>query len=249
MKTIVALSAFSLLAGCLDSGLTTGTTESHVETQNRLSSNRLSSNRLSSNRLSSNRLSSNRLSSNGLSAGSTDAEALAAEDGGLELLTYMVSCALPEGESLEVAGTTLPGSIGLAPGWLDRGMTETEQRWLSACLYARVNYFGVTVHLSMRGASDALAADSAEQAAYPLYEGAFWGNLFTDTASEHSCISAYKATDPQVSTMPLRKCTVVDASTGKTFCGYDSAGTCESACSGDTCGGEGQVINVYLEAP
>ncbi len=248
MKNLLAITLCGLLGACaVDEQL--GSTESHVESANRLAVNRLAVNRLAVNRLAVNRLAVNRLAVNGLSQASPDAEALAAQDGGLELLTYMVSCALPEGESLAVAGQTLSGSIGLAPQWLDAGLDATSRRWLTACLLARVNYFGVSVHLSIRGNNAALATSAEESAAYTLYEGAFFGDLFGDVADKRSCISAFKATAPQISTMPLRECTVTDFWTGRTRCDFTPTGVCEDVCSGAQCAGQSEVVHVYLETP
>jgi hypothetical protein len=248
MKTLCLLAV--VVAGCAASDPTLGTTESHVETQNRLATNRLATNRLAT----------NRLATNGLSEVSSidDLKAMASDEGGRELLTYMMSCALPEGQSLSVetdSGTyTFDGLIGLAPDWLTSPLSTEDARWVSACLLARVNYYGVTVHISMRGDSPALAITPEEGADYPLYEGAFWGNLFVDGPQDkNACISAYKATDPQVGSMPLRQCTVPTGD-GTTWCDFTAAGTCEEVCSGvnggngfETCAGAGQVINVYLQ--
>jgi hypothetical protein len=250
MKIISSLALCGLLGACAGEQLELGSTESHIESQNRLAVNRLAVNRLAVNRLAVNRLAVNRLAVNGMAQASADAEALAAEEGGLELLAYMVSCALPEGETLAVAGEELHGSLGLAPAWLDDGLDLSGRRWVSACLLARVNYFGVEVHLSLRGATDALTASAEEQAAYGLYEGAFWGDLFSnETAQKSSCSSALKASGSQAGTLPLRECTVTDVATGLTRCDFTPAGVCENVCSGASCGGESEVIHVYLATP
>jgi hypothetical protein len=248
MKIITTIAVCGLLGACAGEP-NLGSTESHVESSNRLAVNRLAVNRLAVNRLAVNRLAVNRLAVNGMAEASADAEALAAEEGGLELLTYMVSCALPEGETLAVAGEELHGWLGVAPNWLDEGLDLSGQRWLTACLLARVNYYGVEVRLSMRGANDALGTTAEERDAYSVYEGAFWGNLFGETADKSSCTSAYKATAPQVGTLPLRECTVTDAATGLTRCDFTPAGTCEDICEGTQCAGASEVISVYLENP
>lgn len=226
-----------------------GTTESHVEAENRLATNRLATNRLATNRLATNSLSS--------TAALADLTTMASDDGGRELLTYMVSCALPAGANLEVstdAGVyTFEGLLGLAPTWLDTPLSLTDRRWVSACLLARVNYYGVSVHLSMRGDTPALATTNDEIAAYPLYEGAFWGDLFgSGDQVKNACISRFKSHDPQIADLPLRQCTV-PTGTGSTWCDFTAAGVCEDICSSAagtngyaTCAGETEVINVYL---
>src|SRR5262249_21384694 len=62
------------------------------------------------------------------------------------LLTYLVRCALPEDVAVYAQHGpdrfTFPGRLGLAPRWLYEAMTPSEERWVSACLLAHVNYFG-----------------------------------------------------------------------------------------------------------
>src|SRR6185312_10309882 len=63
-----------------------------------------------------------------------DAAELAASEGGREFLTYLIACALDEdqGAFVVVDGVRhdFRGSFGIAPQWLDRPLTEIEQRWL-----------------------------------------------------------------------------------------------------------------------
>lgn len=73
--------------------------------------------------------------------------------------------------------------MGLAPDWLHRPLTEDEQRWVSACLLARTNYFGVEVQISLRAdhsPSPALQTTDEERHEFTLHEGDFFGNLFAD---------------------------------------------------------------------
>jgi hypothetical protein len=151
-----------------------GTSEEAV-----VSTNRLSMNRLSMNRLSMNGLSMSRLSPDGLNLAATD---LLLDDAGRELLRYVVRCALPEGQTL--VGTsgsttyTFDGLIGLAPNWLYRSLTESEQRWVSACLLAHVNGYGVEVSVSLRGNNPTLVTNDDERVAYRTEEVSFFGNVF-----------------------------------------------------------------------
>ncbi|WP_437632247.1 hypothetical protein [Sorangium sp. So ce854] len=144
-----------------------------------VSSNRLSMNRLSMNRLSMNGLSMSRLSADGRKLATTD---LLLDEDGRELLRYTIGCALPEGKSLvgTVGSTTyrFDGRIGLAPDWLRGPLPEKSQRWITACLLAHVNGYGVEVAISLRGGHPALAADSAERRAYQQEEISFFGNVF-----------------------------------------------------------------------
>jgi hypothetical protein len=246
MKTLVLA---MIVGGCVTPDPSVGTSESHVEADNRLATNRLATNRLATNRLATNGLSS--------ASAATDLTTMASDEGGRELLTYMVSCALPAGASIDVTTSsgvyTFQGLLGLAPSWLNAPLSVTDRRWVSACLLARVNYYGVSVHLSMRGNTPALATSYDEIAGYPLYEGAFWGDLFGDRDQRKTaCESRFKSRDPQIADVPLRQCTV-PTGTGLTWCDFTAAGTCEDVCgavSGTagyaSCAGATEVINVFL---
>jgi len=217
-------------------------------------------NRLAANRLAANRLAANKLAGATLSTASVDLQTMAATSDGLELLSYMFSCAEPPGVSLTVNGTVLTGGVGLAPDWTTRPLTASERKWVSACLLARVNYYGVSVQLSLRGEASALAISTEERTDFTLVEGAFWGDVFTGEEPQvmHACPTAFKASDPQMSTLPLRQCAVPSSTTpAQTWCGFTAHATCESACSNQAssdkfwnCDGSGsEVITVSLARP
>ena len=95
-------------------------------------------------------------------------------------LTYLVRCALPEDIALYAQqGTerfTFRGSMGLAPRWQYEAMTPSEERWVSACLLAHVNYFGKHVLVSMRATTPpvpVLEASDEEQQTFSIFEGGF----------------------------------------------------------------------------
>lgn len=220
-----------------------GSTESHVESQNRISLNRISLNRISLNRISLNGLTS-------LGGASTMLDTADNRD----VVKYLVECALPEGSSVTLSdanGTyTFDGAIGLAPGWATTAPSASEKRWVSACLLARTNAYGVSVSISMRGSNAALGVDSAEAAAYGLREGAFWGDVFGDEFDANACPGPLKLADSQLSTLPLRACTV-SADGLHTTCGHEYAGPCASACTDDSgnytsCAGVAEVITTYV---
>jgi hypothetical protein len=225
------------------------------ETTNRLASNRLASNRLASNRLASNRLASNRLASNGLvetrlQANSETADMLNTADG-REVYSYIVSCALPEGTTIEAdvpgADDTAPpntiyscnkehcvfsGSVGLAKHWIDRRLDQKGQRWVTACLLARVNHYGVTEIISMRGVAPELSVSPEEAEQYSLQEGAFYGNLFGDGDGPldwNACRGKDKAESPDKAGLELRACAEPDPNDPThTMCGFKYAGDCGS---------------------
>ena len=107
---------------------------------------------------------------------------LAAHPAGLEHIEYLALCALDEGSALEVeiAGEThqLPGLFGLAPGWVTAPCEGSCQRWLSACLLAHANAYGVSVTVSLRGDHPGLTWDEEIEAEFTLQEAAFYGNVF-----------------------------------------------------------------------
>jgi hypothetical protein len=181
MRMVCLATAFAL-AGCVVDDLDTSETDDAV----------LTTNRLAANRLAANRLAANRLAANSLSAAALTAGSLIETADGREVFSYIVSCALPAGTSVTVKDSlnnsyTFPGEIGLAPGWQTATPSVADRHWVTACLLARTNYYGVTVQLSMRGSHPALATTSTETNTYKVAEGAFYGDLFATTQSWYAC--------------------------------------------------------------
>jgi hypothetical protein len=174
----------------------------------------------------------------------------------LQFLNYTVSCALGVNQSLTIPlhpPVVLVGSLGLASSWDQRKMNTADQEAVSACLAARVNYFGVHVEISIRGKSlDPPSADEITE--YHLQEGAFWGNIFADHPQMFACANE---TNLQNSYLSLRFCStgfpIPDEST--ISCGpIRHVGTCDSVCQVDparpdqykVCLGSQQVLSVFL---
>jgi len=109
---------------------------------------------------------------------------LLADAEGRELLTYIVSCALPEGTTIVAEHPTTHdpleffGGLGLAAEWEDQPLDQAGRGWVSACLLARVNANDVTVPISLRGPHAQLDTTAAERADWTLEEGAFYGDVF-----------------------------------------------------------------------
>ncbi|MGE0403459.1 MAG: hypothetical protein AB7T06_42535 [Kofleriaceae bacterium] len=242
MRTSI-LAALVFAGGCVTEAPELGSTESHVE----------SANRIALNRIALNRIALNRIALNGLTTlGGADTMLDTAEN--RDVVGYLVQCALPEGSSITLSdanGTyTFDGAIGLAPGWASGAPSASEKRWVSACLLARTNAYGVSVAISLRGPNAALTVDATEASAYGLREGAFWGDVFGDTLDANACPGPLKLADSQASTLPLRACTV-SADGVTTTCGHDYAGACASACGDDSgnytgCAGVTEVITTYV---
>ncbi|MBS1118166.1 MAG: Alpha-tubulin suppressor and related protein-like protein [Deltaproteobacteria bacterium] len=169
-----------------------------------------------------------------------------------QVLRYLVECALPGGRSITYNDelervVTLAGGLGLAPEWETGAPTAAGQRYVSACLAARTNAAGQTVRLSLRAPAMAVASDT-ERASYTWNEGAFWGDLFSDTPSIKTCVG-------QGNGVAGRLCTVDGT------CGFTSVGQCskttvcavQSATDGayTRCGGVSsplteEVVTTYL---
>jgi hypothetical protein len=143
-----------------------------------------------------------------------------------ELVSYLVSCALPEGDSItyEIKGKkyTFAGDLGVAPEWKRERCDGSCQRWVSACMLARVNAKGEHVEISMRGANDGLALEKGERKDFTQLEGAYWGNLFTHDQPLFACY-------PRATPALTRVC-----GDSLSDCPMDVSGPCEDACRSST---------------
>jgi hypothetical protein len=164
-------------------------TEQAVESTNRMSLNRMSLNRMSLNGLSAATLSPDGQSLTGTSLLSTQE--------GRELLRYIVRCALPPGEALKASygGVTyqFQGAIGLASDWLSSPLSLSGQRWMTACLLAHANGYGMEVPISLRGFHPALQATEEELDTFTVEEATYYGNIFVTGGS--SIVTTYQGDD------------------------------------------------------
>ncbi|APR88029.1 ppe family protein [Minicystis rosea] len=198
-----------------------GEAQGAVTADNALSPNALSPNALSPNALSPNALSPNALSPNALSPNALSPNGLAtlldpSPSGDLwrSLIKYTVGCAYAPSQSFSFSWTDAKGNVrnevyqgilGLAPSWSTGPLDVGSQRLVSACLAARLNYYGVTVELSLRADVDVLEENTSfyELGVFNRIEGAFWGNLFSETPYIHAC---YKAENVEHSRFRMRDC-------------------------------------------
>ena len=116
-----------------------------------------------------------------------------------EVYSYIIRCALPFELTIQAAAPGVPdtgppdtaytctdgtwyfqGSLGLAEYWIDHKLAPKDQRWISACLFARVNLFVTAESISLRGPHDSLTVGLDETELYNVAEGAFYGNIFSD---------------------------------------------------------------------
>lgn len=106
-----------------------------------------------------------------------------------EFMHYLVGCALEPGQQVEYRDQILggiydnkwEGSLGLCPDWYTGSADQNCQEVVSACLLSRVNAFGISVELSLRGHDahgNRIPLDVKELTDFPWREGAFYGDVF-----------------------------------------------------------------------
>jgi hypothetical protein len=169
----------------------------------------------------------NAITSNAITSNAITSNALKDPNARL-LFKYIVSCALPPTMHVDLTidnvDYSFPGEIGLTPKWGIPGgvCTETCQRWVSACVLARVDYLGAKVDISLRGPHANLATSLAERAAFTVREGVYYGNIFRDPAEQerYACVAPGRKGLPRVCGPTLDGCIV------------DATGWCNNTCGG-----------------
>lgn len=167
---------------------------------------------------------------------------LVASEPGREVLSFIVGCALPGTVAVQatVADTTFEfyGEAGMAPGWIDGPLDMIQQRWVSACMFARMNAHEVALAVSMRGPHPSLGTDVDERDAFTLQEGAFFGNYFTPRGQPiewYACRGSDQAAGDH-GDLQFRQCAEPDpARAGLTKCGFNYAGECGQAALSRAC--------------
>lgn len=229
------MTAFFLAAmatGCVGEPDVSTRTQGVLEV-NKITVNKITVNRVQLNKITVNKITVNKITVNGYSLNQVAAGELLSTEDGRELLTYAIQCAIPSGITIigKHQGVTyeFAGDIGLAPRWLDRPLRETDQRWLSACLLSRVNFFGVSVPISLRGPHASLKVTEPEADEYSVEEATFYGNIFTPL-DEPMLWNACRGRGEAVSEsgdLDLRDCAEPDPNNpGKTMCGFTYVGDC-----------------------
>lgn len=193
------------------------------------------------NRASANRIAAHPLADAQGRVSASAAEMLTTPDGP-QLLSFIIACALPADTTLlaDVGNNTLEflGDNGLAPQWQSGPLDLAGQRWVSACLFSRVNARDVTIPISMRGPLPVLDASDDEREIWELEEGAFYGNMFVPPDQPlpwFACRGKAQASGgPDL--FPNRICAKPDpAKPGFTRCGFVFAGDCGSFAVNPTC--------------
>ena len=157
---------------------------------------------------------------------------LTSSQDGQALLTDVVRCALPTGESASFpteggSDLVLPGLLGLAPAWSVGPIGVTDQRFVTACLMAHVNGREVPFPISVRSARR--NADQIESLTFPAEEMAVYGNLFAPDGEVFACFgeavsqtlgSSGGISDAVPNYLDFRFCSI-DAE-----CGFNLVGAC-----------------------
>jgi len=165
-----------------------------------------------------------------------------------QILRYAAGCALDSSQSFDFTwvdalsvthSESYVGSLGLATAWAARPLTVAEDLWISACLIARVNWYGLPVMISMRGSHSQLDhTDALEVQFYSSQEGAFWGTLFGSSPAVYSC---HYGANILTSRSKNRDCAAghYDALNGVQNCGIiNIVGDCSTYCSSMTATGK-----------
>lgn len=227
--SVLGIASVSLLIGCAGEEPSLQEFEQQAIALNRIALNGIVANRVAATAIAENPLAVGR--SESILQANPVSDPLLRTAEGREYLAYIVSCAMPAGTVLEtVSGEerySFGGSIGLAPGWEHRAMTESEKRWVSACLLARVNAYGISVAVSMRGDHASLLPTDGEREAFGQSEGAFYGNVFSaaeDRMEMFACRGAAQAAG-EGGGLVHRDC-AEPAANGLTVCGFRYVGDC-----------------------
>ena len=244
MRTVsfIALATVSLFAACAaDEPMLSSAPQGLISPNgislngislNGVSLNGISVNRITANRITANRITANRITANRLSLNLSSARGLLATTEGRELLGFLISCAIPEDQTLvaDFKGNhyEFPGGLGLAPDWAEHPLDQRGQRWVSACMFARVNVNDVSVLISLRGPNKALATSAEERAGWPVQEGAFYGDMFRPLDKPILWIACSgEGQGTGAGGLVSRDCAKPDpAHPGLTLCGFTYAGPC-----------------------
>jgi hypothetical protein len=142
-----------------------------------------------------------------------------------EVLTYIVSCALPADAhiELEIEGDTydFDGQLGLAPEWgEDGGSCDADcKEWVSACVVARLDYTGESVMISVRGDHDALTPSPKELKQYKHREATYYGNIFSPSQKIFACLPSGQTSIPRVCGPSFDDCIVEVQGNCEDLCG------------------------------
>lgn len=153
------------------------------------------------------------------------------------LLGFITECALRKDQFLITQNDDFTfefyGRLGIAPTWngFSGSLTATEQRWVSSCVLARVNYFGTPVPFNLRTdkkSSLYTPVTEAELDEFPYYEGGYFGNIFQSTQKKYVC----QGDAPKTLLVGKNRICSIPALEGDSnisACGFTIVGNCDDA--------------------
>lgn len=154
---------------------------------------------------------------------------------GRSLMGHIVHCALGKSTTIEVLDKdrtphSFTGHLNLAPEWLDAALSTSAQRWVSACLLAHANAYGLELEIDIRGTHSAISGPG--ETGFTQQEASFYGNVF-GTTQAFACLGAAPSAPEG---MPRRVC-------GRTgACGFNIAGSCGTPAQDAVCAGGPDVF-------
>ena len=161
--------------------------------------------------------------------------ALVGSDAGRSLLSYVVKCALANGDSASFPRSGQPalvyqGALGYATAWKQGSLDVTGRRLMTGCLMAHVNAFATQVPISIR---NAIIGDGglAEKLLYTAQELTVYGNYFAPASERELYVCFGKAVAMSLgplgnvggllpSYLDLRVCSTTEG------CGFHRVGAC-----------------------
>jgi hypothetical protein len=255
MRVVTTALLLAALASCTDEPTVSESVQG-VSSTNKIGINKIAINKIAINKIAINKIAINKIAINKIAINSLAVHDLLnspdcqpgdppdAECGGRDVLDYLIGCAFPSGVTLSGtsdAGVTyeFQGSIGLAERWEYRRLTFKEQRWMSACMLARVSNVGQPLLISLRGPHDALVVTTEEANDFVLEEGAYYGDIFSEQQRFYACRGEDNYNGNMGAMGVLRACATPVGDTGLTMCGMTYAGDCgafndERACDVQT---------------
>lgn len=222
------LSAVFLFAACVSDGEPLGEMQSAALIPNGFAANGLIEGRIAASQVAEMQIATR--AANGQLVASIASENMLSTESGRGYFSYIASCAMPAGTSIKAviqgAAYEFPGGLGLAPAWEQRALNMSERRWVSACLLARVNAYGISVGISLRGNME-LAPTKLERETFPVVEGAFYGDVLTSDPQNMEMVACRGAGQAagEWGGLVNRDCAEPGAN-GLTVCGLRYAGDC-----------------------
>jgi hypothetical protein len=255
-KSVAVIGMVSVSVVCAASGCggpssddLTGTS-SALLAENGLAANGLAANGLAANGLAANGLAANGLAANGLAANGLAANGLA-DPMAHKFMEYVISCALPSGRSVTLSdgakSYTFDGWIGVAPQWETKSCAESCQRWVSACVLARLNKLGVHRQISIRGANPALAVVPHEMQDFPIREATYYGNLFQVEQPRYACLPPGATEIERVCGDSLAGCAVAVPGECRNVCERPGANMTYTDCANHDVGGRNRSDDTFAE--